>query len=159
MTRIRGVFSHTAMALIEASIVALLVAALIVGTAFAGKAGTNGGHKGGGGNTGGTGSLTLVMVTDNNNNGAPNWGDTITWRISTTATTQPNVSVTCSQNGTVVYGASAGFYDGYPWPWTQNMKLSSMSWTGGSASCVAKLYYFSGTNQVNLGSTSFTAGA
>jgi hypothetical protein len=58
-----------------------------------------------------------------------------------------------------VYSASAGFYAGYPWPWTQNMTLSSMSWTGGTASCVAQLYYISGMSSVNLASLSFTAGA
>lgn len=117
-----------------------------------------GGGKGkpsGGGD--GTSSLRLVMVTDYNANGLPNWSDQVTFDISTTATTQPNVSLTCSQNGVVVYGATAGFYDGYPWPWTRLMTLSSNSWQGGAASCVAKLYYFSGTTTVNLTSISFTA--
>ncbi len=77
-----------------------------------------------------------------------NWGDQITFKITTTATTEPNVSVTCKQSGVVVYGAVAGFYDSYPWPWTKIMTLSSQSWTGGSASCVAELYYFSGTSTV-----------
>ena len=122
--------------------------------------GGGGGKKpGGGGTIGGTGSLTLVMAVDNNGNGAPNWGDTITWTISTTATTQPNVSVTCSQNGTVVYGTEAGYYVGYPWPWTQQMKLSSTAWSSGAASCSAKLYYFVGTSTINLGSTTFNVGA
>ena len=88
-----------------------------------------------------------------------NWGDQITWKISTTATTEPNVSVTCKQNGVVVYGAVAGFYASYPWPWTQIMTLSSQAWTGGAASCVAELYYFSGTSKVGLGSIGFTANA
>jgi hypothetical protein len=118
-----------------------------------------GGKKGGGGSTGGSGSLKLVMVTDLNGNGLPNWADTVTFDVSTTATTEPNVSLTCSQNGTVVYGAVSGFYAGYPWPWTQDMTLKSTSWTGGAASCVAKLYYFSGTSTVTLASLSFTAGA
>ena len=41
------------------------------------SAAKGGGGKPGGG-TGGTGSLTLVMVTDKNANGSPNWGDTVT---------------------------------------------------------------------------------
>jgi hypothetical protein len=118
-----------------------------------------GGGKGGGGTTGAGGSLTVKMVTDNNGDGAPNWGDTVTFVISTTATTQPNVGLTCSQNGRVVYSASAGFYDGYPWPGTQLMTLRSQSWQGGEANCTARLYYFSGTNTVNLSSINFTAGA
>lgn len=104
---------------------------------------------------GGGGSLTLVMVNDANGNGLPNWGDRITFGISTTATTEPNVSVTCTQNGVVVYGAVAGFYVGYPWPWNQVMTLSSNAWQGGAADCVAKLYYFSGTSTIYLSSMNF----
>ncbi len=122
--------------------------------------GGGGGKRGGGGTTTtGGGSLSLVMVSDATGDGVPNWGDTVTFNISTTATDQPNVSLTCSQNGAVVYGAVAGFYDSYPWPWTKIMTLSSQSWTGGAADCVAKLYYFSGTNTIDLTSIRFTAGA
>ena len=49
----------------------------------AGKPGSGGG--GGGGKPGGggsTGSLALVLVTDQNGNGAPNWGDTVTFNVS-----------------------------------------------------------------------------
>ena len=138
--------------------VAFLALALVLGpVALAAKGG--GRHGGGGGTTSGGGSLSLVMVTDLNGNGAPNWGDTVTFNVSTTATTQPNVSLTCSQNGTVVYGAVSGFYAGYPWPSTQYMRLSSTNWSGGAANCVAQLYYISGTSTVNLASISFTAGA
>jgi len=122
--------------------------------------GKGGGKSGGGGTTtGGSGTLTLVMDTDANGNGQPNWGDRVTFKVSTTATTQPHVNLTCSQNGAVVYSASTGYYDGYPWPGTQIMTLQSQMWLGGSASCIAKLYYFSGTSTINLNSISFTASA
>jgi hypothetical protein len=68
-----------------------------------------------------------------------NYGDTVTFDVSTTQTDVPTVSLNCYQNGTLVYGASAGFYSSYPWPWAQNMTLSSSAWTGGSASCTATL--------------------
>jgi hypothetical protein len=123
------------------------------------KGGGGGKPGGGGGTTGGSGTLTLAMVNDVNGNGLPNWGDSVTFNVSTTATTQPNVSLTCSQNGVVVYGATTGYYASYPWPWTQTMVLSSNSWQSGSAACTAKLYYFSGTSTINLSSISFTAGA
>jgi len=110
-----------------------------------------------GGTTGGTGTLTLRMVTDANGNGLPNWKDQVTFDISTTATTQPFVDVACSQNGVLVYGSTGGFFDSYRWPWTKTFTLSSPSWQGGAASCTAKLYYLSGTSNVVLGSTSFTA--
>lgn len=114
-----------------------------------------GGGKPGGGS--GTSSLTLRMVTDKNGNGVPNWGDEITWVISTTATTEPFVDLACYQNGTVVYGTTGGFFASYPWPWTKVMLLSSPSWQGGAAQCQAKLYYLSGRNNVVLATTSFTA--
>jgi len=138
-------------ALVAAS---LVLALALVPMALAGKGKPGGG---GGGSTSGGGSLSLVMVSDQNGNGLPNWGDSVTFNISTTATSQPNVSLTCTQNGVVVYGAVSGFYAGYPWPWTQVMSLSSQNWTGGAASCVAKLYYFSGSKTVTLASLSFTA--
>jgi hypothetical protein len=105
---------------------------------------------GGGGGTGGSGSLSLVMVNDLNGDGQPNWGDTVTFNISTTATTEPNVSLTCYQSGVLVYSAVSGFYASYPWPWTQNMGLWSNSWTGGAADCTAELYYFNGSKTVTV---------
>ncbi len=152
--RIRSVLKHSTMAVLEGALVASLVVGLMAGTALAGK---GGGHKPGGGATG-SGSLAWQMVTDNDGNGAPNWSDTITFKVSTTATTEPHVNLTCSQGGTVVYGAATGYYDSYPWPWTQNMTLSSQSWTGGSASCTAVLTAYSGTSVTTLGTLSFTAG-
>ncbi len=144
-----------------ASIALVVLGIALTPAALAAKSAPSGGgrHGGGGSGTTGGGSLSLVMVTDLNGNGTPNWGDTVTFNVSTTATTQPNVSLTCSQNGKVVYGAVSGFYVGYPWPWTRYMTLSSTNWSGGAASCVAQLYYISGTSTVNLASTSFTAGA
>jgi hypothetical protein len=121
--------------------------------------GKGGGKPGGGGSTGGSGSLTLVMSTDNNGDGRPNWGDTVTFNVSTTATTTPNVDLKCSKNGVVVYGATTGFYASYPWPWTNFMTLSSASWQSGSADCTATLYYFSGSRNTILSTLSFTAGA
>jgi hypothetical protein len=97
-----------------------------------------------GGKTSGTGSLALAMVSDVNSNGLPNWGDSVTFSVTDPATTEPHVEVTCSQNGTVVYSATTGYYASYPWPWTQTMELKSNSWTAGSADCTARLYHFDG---------------
>jgi hypothetical protein len=126
---------------------ALVIALALVPAALAGK--PSGGHKGGGG---GSSSLTLKMVADENGNGLPNWNDTITFNVSTTATTQPYVEVTCSQNGAVVYSAWAGFYSSYPWPGSQLMPLYSPSWTGGAADCTAVL-------DPNLATLTFHVGA
>jgi len=102
-----------------------------------------------------TGSLSLVVL--NSTDGLPHWGQQVTFNVSTTATTEPHVNLTCSQNGVVVYSAQSGYYASYPWPWTQVMTLASSAWSGGSAQCVATLYYFSGTSSVSLGTLSFTA--
>ena len=112
------------------------------------------GKPGGGNGNGGSSSLTLAMVSDGNGNGLPDWGDTVTFNVSTTATTEPNVSLTCSQDGVVVYFAARLHGDLNP-----NMNLVSMDWQGGAADCTAKLYYFSGAKVVDLGSISFSAGA
>lgn len=112
-------------------------------------------HQPGGGNS--TSSLALVLV--NSTDGVPHWGQTVTFHVSTTATSQPNVSLNCSQNGTLVYSAVSGFYASYPWPGTQNFVLSSPSWTSGAASCTAKLYYFGGKKTVTLTTLNFAVQA
>jgi hypothetical protein len=137
--RIRSVFSHSAQVIAEGALISLLVVGLMAGTAFAGKpSGGGGGHGKPGSGTGG-GTIAIVMVSDANSNGLPNWNDTITFNVSTTATDSPYLRVTCYQGGTLVYGADAGFYDSYPWPGARNMPLYSPIWTGGAADCTAIL--------------------
>jgi hypothetical protein len=139
--------------IVETVAITMLVLAVVVPVAVAGK------RKPGGGTPGGGGSLAVAMVADANQNGAPNWGDTIRFNVSTTATTEPHVNLKCSQNGVVVYGATTGYYSTYPWPWTQNMTLSSQSWTGGAASCTATLSAYSGTSITTRASLSFSVAA
>ena len=103
-------------------------------------------------------SLTFVMHADTNGNGLPDWGDTVTFNVSTTETTEPHVDLTCSQNGVIVYWATTGYFESYLWPWTQFMTLSSTAWQGGAAECTAELYYFGGRRMPVLASISFTAG-
>jgi hypothetical protein len=67
------------------------------------------------------------------------WGDTVTFNVSTTATTQPSVIVDCTQNGALVY-RHYGFFYGDPSP-SQNFVLQSPVWTSGAADCTATLYY------------------
>jgi len=99
------------------------------------------------------GSLTLVLV--NSTDGVPHWGQQVTFSVSTTATTEPHVSLKCYQGGVLVYTTQTGYYASYPWPWTQVMTLDSGAWTNGGADCTATLYYFSGTNVITLGTLSF----
>jgi hypothetical protein len=125
----------------------------LVPVALAGKGG-NGGGKGG---TVSSSSLALEMVVDLNNDGLPNWGDTVRFLVSNPLT-QPNVQHLCSRNGTVVYSAQTGYYQS-TWPWTSEMILKSQAWSGGAASCSARLYVFSGSGTTTLAALTFAAGA
>ena len=128
----------------EALILVILVIGLLAVPVLAAKGGGNGGGGGGGGKPpkpGGTaGTISLVMVSDANFNGVPNWGDSITWNVSRAGVANPFVSLTCSQGGTMVLSTWAGYYAGYEWPAAQTMTLSGDAWTGGAADCSASLY-------------------
>ena len=102
-------------------------------------------------------NLSLVLL--NSTDSVAHWGQQVTFNVSTTATTEPNVSLNCYQNGGLVYGAVAGFYPSYPWPWTQTFMLSSPSWTSGAANCTASLYYFGGKKTITLATLNFDASA
>lgn len=107
----------------------------------------NGKGKGKGNAQSDSSSFSLVMVSDYNANDAPNWGDQVSFQVSTTETTEPQVQMTCYQDGDVVYGAL--------WPITPVLTLSSRAWQGGAANCTAKLYYISGIKTVDIGSIQF----
>ena len=150
--RVRSVLSHSAQALAEGALISVLVIGLIAGTALAGKPTGSGGGKAAGG-----GNLALVMVTDANGNGLPNWGDQVTFNVSTTATDRPTVRLHCYQDGNLVYTFSAGFFAAYPW--TTVYGLSSQSWTGGAADCTASLIYSRSSGRiVTLATLDFAAG-
>ena len=117
-----------------------------------------GGGKGGGGTTtGGSGSLSLAMVIDNNSDGLPSFGDTVTFNVQTSATAYPWVTLRCKQNGTLVSQESNGIF---ATSLDQNFTLGPTSlWPGGTADCTATLenwdsYSKNGSITV-LGSTSF----
>ncbi len=97
------------------------------------------------------------MVNDLNRNGRPNWGDTVTFSVSTTATTTPEVGTACYQNGTEVYYHEGGFYAGDPWaPADQMFVLQSYAWASGAADCSATLFYMNKKlREVDLATLSF----
>ena len=105
------------------------IAALVVACTVAGVAGA----------TRPSSSLNLVVVGGPAGAAAvqPSYGDAITFEVSTTQTTQPNVHLRC-------YQGSAFVLDGWGAFWTgalvgQNFTLSSNYWTGGAAECTADL--------------------
>jgi hypothetical protein len=132
----------------------LALAFVLVPVALAGKGGTGKGGSGGGTTSGGTSSITgPVMVVDLNGNGLPNWGDTVTFNISTTATTQPYVNLVCSGNG-VGYNSWRGVFAGsLDTNW--NFVLSSGGWTSGAADCTATLGMYTKQGFQKLASMSF----
>ena len=135
---------------------ALAVAGVtLLGASGPAMAARGGGGKPTGGSTSSSSSLKLVLL--DSTDGLAHWGQRVTFDVSTTATAQPNVELLCSQGGTTVYSSSAGFYDGYPWPWTTTMTLSSQMWTGGDASCTARLYMFARKGTTTLATLSFPA--
>jgi hypothetical protein len=126
----------------------LVVTALVFGLVggFIGWVAFAAPHKGGGG----TGTISLVMVTDQNSDGLPNWDDTVTFAVSASSTTQPYVTVKCSQNGTLVSQQSSGIF---PASLGQNFTLASTAWQSGAADCTATLqnwdnYYKRGTRGI-----------
>jgi len=131
------------------AVVALAVSLALVPAALAGKGGAGTGGKVGGG------TLSLVMIQDANSDGLPNWGDTVTFNVSTTATSQPVVSLSCYQNGSLVFSSSAGFYPDYAYPWLRNFILSSTAWSSGAATCTATLEYYNGKRMATLATLSF----
>ena len=93
------------------------------------------------------------MVSDANGNGLQNWGDTVTFNISTTATAQPYVHLVCWGNG-IGYDSWRGVFPGsLDTNW--NFVLSSGGWTGGSADCTASLGMYTKQGFKQLASTSF----
>jgi hypothetical protein len=130
---------------------ALVPAAGLAAKGGGAAAGGGGGKPGGGGG----GSITVVMVEDANGDGTPNWNDTVSFDVSTSATSSPELKLTCSRGSDTVYRAQTAYYDGYPFPWTQLMKLESGMWTGGAADCTAVLFYPSGRRTVTLATLSF----
>jgi hypothetical protein len=135
--------------------VVLAVSLALVPAALAGKG------KPGGGGGGGGGTIALVMVRDANGDGAPNYGDTVTFAVSTTATSQPFVTVKCYQGGTLVYQASNGIF---AISLNQLFVLGgTTAWQSGAASCTADLQnwdsYSKHHSVTNLASMTFAVGA
>jgi hypothetical protein len=140
---------------------ATILATVTTGAAMGAKCGHgNNPNCSGGGTSGGGGTVNLVMVGDANADGLANYGDSVTFQVSTTATDKPLVEADCYQSGVRVYSHSAGFYPDYPWPDSQVFNLSSSIWTGGAADCTAQLYMSDGKGGFNtLATLSFPVAA
>lgn len=115
---------------------ALVAALAVVPAALAGKGGNGGGKAGTSGGGAYTGSLSgPVMVADENGDGVPNYGDQITFNVTSDAA-YPFVQLTCSQSGVQVLQQTVGFFGS----WMTSYYLGGLAWTGGAADCAAVLY-------------------
>lgn len=135
--RITSVFKHSAQAVAEGSLIALLVVGLMAGSVLAAKPISSGGGKpsGGGGTVSGP-----VMVADLNANGSANAGDDITFDVSAPGTAFPLVGLRCWQGTNWVYDAYVGYWATYNWD--RFFRLSSGSWNPElAANCTARLFY------------------
>lgn len=93
-------------------------------------------------------SMSLVLLDSADD--VPNWGERVTFAVSTDVTEWPFVQLDCYQGGELVYAMSAGFWEGYRF--TKTYTLRSSYWTGGAADCVARLFHVAsnGKNVVDM---------
>lgn len=122
-------------ATLEATLIVALTSGLIAGTALAAKGGSKGPGKAAGG------TISLVMVTDANADGVPNYLDEITFAVQTTATDVPMVGLRCWQGSNFVHDGYIALYDA---SWlSKTFVLGSSYWDPAStASCTARLFYY-----------------
>lgn len=122
---------------------AVLALALVPAAGFAAKGGTAGKPGGGGGGggkpgggAGGTGTIDELVLL-NSADAVANYNEQVTFRVSTSATSYPYVTLRCTQGGRLVYQASKGIF---PTSLGQNFTLGPTPlWQGGDADCTATL--------------------
>jgi hypothetical protein len=131
--RIGSVLTHAGEALLEGLLIAIIVVGLIAGTAFAAKPT--------GGQTSSTTFTGPSMTYDANGNQSPNYMDSITFNVSTTATSQPQVGLRCYQGATFVEDAYVSYFDSWLSP--TDFTLGSTYWNPTlDANCTARLFYY-----------------
>jgi hypothetical protein len=135
------------MRIVRSPIIRLLLAAALVVGPLAGVALAKRGHA--------SGSSSLELVSVDPSDTTPNHGDQITFAVRTDSTDKPYVHVLCSQDGSLVFSAGAGFFPDYAWQSDQVMTLASSSWTSGAADCTATLDSWDGRRWTNLKSLDF----
>jgi hypothetical protein len=80
-------------------------------------------------------SLQLMAAPTSSGSASPNYGQDVTFNVSTNGTTQPFVHVKCSQNGSLVYEAWQSWAKG-----PQSFTLGgTTAWQSGAADCTAYL--------------------
>ena len=98
--------------------------------------------------SGSTSSISLVLL--NSTDGYAHYGQSVTFNVSTTATSEPWVNLKCYQNGVLVAEGWNGYFERSITG--RNFGLYSPSWTGGDADCTA---WLTTPQKAQLTSTSF----
>lgn len=129
-----------------AVVVTVVFALVFAGAALAGK-------------SSGSSSIAgpYLASADGSGNGntaiTPTFGQTITFNVSTTETSNPFVNVNCYQNGVLVMNSWSAFFPGGT---GQDFGLYSPAWQGGAANCTADLGMLASNGKWKvLASTSF----
>jgi hypothetical protein len=130
--------------------VALAAVLALSGTAFAS-------NNGGGPNKSSSSSISLALPFGAAATTGPNYGNTVTFNVSTTATQYPYVNLQCFQNGALVGQGWAGFFAGALG--SEAFGLYSPQWTSGAADCTASLDMNVNGRWKVLASTSFHVNA
>jgi uncharacterized membrane protein YeaQ/YmgE (transglycosylase-associated protein family) len=145
--RLKSNFVHGIQAIVEGSLLAMIVVGLLAGAAFAS----------GGPTKSSTSTISMVVVGTSGATGAATvqatYGGTITFDVATTATAYPFVNLKCYQNGVLVAQGWAGFFAGALGD--EMFGLYSPQWTSGAADCTANLDMKVNTKWKVLASTSF----
>jgi hypothetical protein len=127
----------------------IVVSLAFAGTAFAGK--TTPSSSIAGPYLVGTSSPTGAAAVQ------PQFGQTITFSVSTTATSNPFVNLNCYQDGVLVMNSWSAFFPGGT---NQNFGLYSPSWQSGAANCQADLGMLTSNGKWKvLASTRFSVSA
>jgi hypothetical protein len=137
----------------------VLAALAVAGVTLLGASSPALAAKGGkGGAVGGSAESSISLVLRDSADDLPNWGEHVSFLVSTSATSRPYVTLTCSQGGSQVSTMTAGFFPDYVWG--QDFALSSSAWKGGPADCLADLHYTSANGRsVHLASLGFSVAA
>jgi len=95
------------------------------------------------------GSATISLVLLESTDGLAHWGQKVSFKVATTATTMPYVNLKCYQAGKLVSDGWESFFEGLD---DQIMGLASPAWTPGEAECTADV---TKPDRTVLGSMSF----
>jgi hypothetical protein len=116
------------------------------------------GAKGGAGGSSITLQLLSTSASTTTATAAPHFADTATYSVSTPQTSQPWENTRCYQGSTLVFDDWRGLFKSYVLSQSFTFGPTGL-WSGGAASCVARLVSFDNGKERTLATTSFDVSA